>query len=70
MANFEEKMQQLEALVNSLEQGQMPLEESFAAFEQAKRLQDELEKMLDEGDARIRVLTETGDREMKGEAVR
>ena len=65
---FEDGMQELEEIVRSLEQGQMPLEESFKAFERAKVLQKTLQDMLDDGDRRIRVLTETGERELDGEA--
>ena len=61
---FEEGMQELEEIVRSLEQGQMPLEESFKAFERATALQKSLQEMLDEGDRRIRVLTEDGEREL------
>lgn len=64
---FEEGMQELEEIVRSLEQGQMPLEESFKAFERATVLQKSLQDMLDDGDRRIRVLTEKGEREMNEE---
>lgn len=66
---FEEGMQELEEIVRSLEQGQMPLEESFKAFERATVLQKSLQEMLDEGDRRIRVLTETGERDLDAEEV-
>ena len=65
---FEEGMQELEGIVRALEQGQMPLEESFKAFEKATQLQKSLQDMLDEGDRRIRVLTENGERPLDGEA--
>lgn len=61
---FEEGMQELEEIVRSLEQGQMPLEESFKAFERATALQKSLQEMLDEGDRRIRVLTDKGEYEL------
>ena len=64
---FEEGMQELEGVVRALEQGQMPLEESFKAFEKATQLQKSLQDMLDEGDRRIRVLTENGERTLDGE---
>lgn len=66
---FEEGMQELEEIVRSLEQGQMPLEESFKAFERATALQKSLQEMLDDGDRRIRVLTDNGERELDGEEV-
>ena len=64
---FEEGMQELEGIVRALEQGQMPLEDSFKAFEKATQLQKTLQDMLDEGDRRIRVLTENGERTLDGE---
>ena len=66
---FEEGMQELEALVQALESGQMPLEESFKTYEKAMKLRTELNGLLDEGDRRIRVLTETGEREIAEESV-
>ena len=65
---FEEGMQELEELVRALEHGQMPLDKSFQAFEKAMELQKTLQAMLDEGDRRIRMLTENGEEEMNGEA--
>ena len=64
---FEEGMNELEELVRQLEQGEMPLEKSFQAFEKAMELQKTLQEMLDDGDRRIRVLTEGGERELPGE---
>ena len=66
---FEEGMQELEEIVRSLEQGQMPLEESLKEFERATALQKSLQEMLDDGDRRIRVLTDNGERELDGEEV-
>ena len=62
-------MQALEALVQALESGQMPLEESFKTYEKAMKLKAELNALLDEGDRRIRVLTETGEREIAEESI-
>ena len=62
---FEDGMQELEEIVRSLEMGQLPLEESFKAFERATALKKSLEEMLNEGDRRIRVLTQSGEREME-----
>lgn len=67
---FEAGMQELEALVQSLEAGQLPLEESFKAYEAAMKLKNELSALLDEGDRRIRVLTEDGEREMAEESAK
>ena len=64
---FEQGLEELEALVRALESGEMPLEESFQAFERGMRLKKELQELLDEGDRRIRVLTGEGDRPLAGE---
>ena len=60
---FEAGMEQLEALAQALESGELPLEESLNAYDKAVVLRKKLEEMLDQGDARIRVLTETGEQE-------
>ena len=65
--SFEEGMQQLESLVQALESGQMTLEDSFRTYEQAVALKAQLGAMLDESDRRIRVLTESGEREIAQE---
>lgn len=65
--NFEEGMQELETLVRELESGQMPLDESFKAYERAIKIRDSLKALLEESDRKIRVLTETGERELKEE---
>ncbi len=64
---FEAGMEELEALVQALEAGEMPLEESFAAYERGMELYRALEKKLDEGDARIRELTRAGEKDITEE---
>ena len=64
---FESGMDELEKLVHGLESGSMPLEESFQAFERGMTLKKRLEKLLEEGDKRIRVLTESGEESLEGE---
>lgn len=58
---FEEGMQELEALVHGLETGELSLEDSFKAYERAVALKNSLCALLDEGDKRIRVLTDSGE---------
>ena len=65
--NFEAGMQELERLACALESGEMSLEDSFAAYERASALKAMLEKLLDEGDRRIRVITSEGEEEMDAE---
>ena len=64
---FESGMDELETLVRDLENGALPLEESFQAFERGMALKRRLEKLLEEGDKRIRVLTESGEEPLEGE---
>lgn len=59
---FEEGMHELEALVRSLESGQVPLEESFKAYDRAIKLRNELQSLLEGSEKKIRVLTEAGER--------
>ena len=67
--SFEEGMQELEQLARSLESGEMTLEASFAAYERASELKKALEKLLDEGDKKIRILTATGEEEKDAEEI-
>ena len=67
--NFEQGMQELESLARALEGGEMSLEDSFKAYDRAVELKNELEKLLDEGDARIRILTEGGEEECNAEEI-
>ena len=58
---FEAGMEELEGLVARMESGDMKLDESFDAYWRGVVLYRALKKMLDEGDAKIRALTETGE---------
>ncbi len=57
---FESGMERLESVVTMLEKGELPLEESFKAFEEGVKLSGALKKLLDDGDKRIRELTADG----------
>lgn len=57
---YEDGIRELEQIVEQLERGEMPLDESFKAFERGMKLVDKLKKILNDGDARIRELTATG----------
>ncbi len=64
---FENGMQELEGLAHALETGEMSLEDSFKAYARAMELKGVLEKLLDEGDQRIRLLTQSGETVMNSE---
>lgn len=68
--NYEEGLRELETLVKSLETGEMTLDESFKAYERAMSLKKALEALLDEGDKRILVLTESGEKELDAEEIK
>ena len=66
---FEAGIQELESLVKGLEAGELSLEDSFAAYERAVELKKRLAALLDEGDRRIRVLTDAGETALEAEEV-
>ena len=57
--SFESGMNELEALVEALEKGELSLEESFKAYEKGVKLAAQLKSVLDQGDQRIMALTES-----------
>jgi len=56
--SFEEALQQLTALVEKLESGQLPLEESVAAFEAGVQLSRRCEALLDQAEQRLQILND------------
>ncbi len=58
-ATFEEDMGKLEALVEKLEQKELPLEDSIKAFEEGMKLAGTLVKTLEKAQERVRTLTRT-----------
>jgi exodeoxyribonuclease VII small subunit len=63
MANFEESLTALEAVVERLERGELSLEESVRLFEEGVKLSEACKKDLEAAEGRIQVLVERG-REM------
>jgi len=62
MADFEQKLTALEAVVEKLERGDLPLEESVRLFEEGINLSDACKKELEAAEGRIQVLVERGSR--------
>jgi exodeoxyribonuclease VII small subunit len=58
---FEEALAELEGLVQRLEQGELPLEESLAAFERGMALVRQLGTRLDDISRRVEVLLRAAD---------
>lgn len=58
---FEEALAELTRLVETLESGKLPLEESVAAFEQGVKLSRRCEALLEQAEQRLQVLNNEGD---------
>ncbi|MBT8469536.1 MAG: exodeoxyribonuclease VII small subunit [Myxococcales bacterium] len=60
-APFEEVMDRLQTVVAQLEEGDLPLEQSLAMFEEGVRLSRAGAKRLDEAERRVEELLAAGD---------
>ncbi len=54
--NFEQALQELEAIVAELESGELALDDMLARFERATKLKEHCVAMLEKAEARIREL--------------
>jgi exodeoxyribonuclease VII small subunit len=61
---FEQRLDQIKGIIDGIESGQMPLEESVRQFENGMRSLNQLEKELEEMKRRITVLQEGSDGEL------
>ncbi|MGB0664540.1 MAG: exodeoxyribonuclease VII small subunit [Pontibacterium sp.] len=57
-ADFEEAVQQLEGLVETLEKGDLPLDAALKAFEEGVQLTSHCQKILTEAEQKVQLLTE------------
>lgn len=64
---FEESFGELSSIVERLQQGELPLEETISLFEQGMRLSFECERFLDEAGRRVEVLVEREDGRLETE---
>ncbi|MBQ7975467.1 MAG: exodeoxyribonuclease VII small subunit [Clostridia bacterium] len=55
---FEEKISELEKIVNKLEDGTLSLDESITLFEKGIKLSKDCQKILDDAEKKISVLME------------
>ena len=55
-ATFETSMARLEEIVRKMEQGETPLADSIALFEEGTKLAASLHKLLDEAEQKVTVL--------------
>jgi exodeoxyribonuclease VII small subunit len=56
--SFEESLAELERLVAHMEQGELTLEEMLENFERGIQLSKVCQKVIDEAEQRVRILTE------------
>ena len=56
--SFEEAFEELETLVQQLEEGKLPLEETIRLFERGSLLAQHCQALLDKADLRVQQLTE------------
>lgn len=67
MPKFEDSLKQLETIVNQLEKGDLPLEESIKLFEEGIRLSSVCKDELDAAEGKVQVLLKQRDGSMKAE---
>ena len=58
MAKFEEQLAQLETVVEKLERGELPLEESVRLFEEGVKLSEACRQELEKAEGRVQVLVQ------------
>ena len=56
--DFEHSLVELEALVERMEQGDLPIEEALKAFEEGVKLTRECQAILDQAEQKVQVLIE------------
>ena len=67
MATFEESLKQLEKIVDQLERGDLPLEESVRLFEDGVRLSSACKQELDAAEGKVQILMKERDGSMRAE---
>ncbi|HEY0307122.1 MAG TPA: exodeoxyribonuclease VII small subunit [Acidobacteriaceae bacterium] len=67
MAKFEEQLKGLERIVEKLEQGDLPLEDSIKLFEEGVKLSEACKKELEEAEGRVEILLKQKGGVMKAE---
>lgn len=60
-SNFEKKLTELQTLVETLEQGNLPLEASLKQFETGVKLIRDCQKALTDAEQKVQQLTEDND---------
>lgn len=64
--SFEEAMKAFEAVVNQLDRGDVPLDQSIALYERGAALKERCAKLLKEAEERVEKITLNADGEAQG----
>ena len=67
MPSFEESLKRLEKIVEQMERGDLPLEDSLKLFEEGVRLSAECKQHLDQAEGKVQILLKQRDGSMKAE---
>ncbi|NMM61372.1 exodeoxyribonuclease VII small subunit [Clostridium sp. P21] len=65
--SYETMMEKLEEIVRGMDTGDLPLEESMKKYEEGIKLTNKLYKILNEAEGKIKLFTESGEKEFKVE---
>jgi exodeoxyribonuclease VII small subunit len=58
---FEQQLESLEVIVENLEKGELPLEDSLAQFEKGVKLTRDCQKLLDKAQQKVAILSQDGE---------
>ena len=67
--DFESAIKELESIVDTLERGDLPLEQSLQLFERGVQLSRFCHTRLEDAERRIEILTERGERQAAPDAL-
>ena len=65
--NFEDAMKELENLVDSLDKGDVSLDEAIAAYDRGSQLKDHCQKKLNEAKMKVETIQSSGDKNIISE---
>jgi exodeoxyribonuclease VII small subunit len=69
LASFEESLKRLEKIVEQMERGDLPLEDSIKLFEEGTRLSAECKDHLEQAEGKVQILMKQRDGSVKAEPV-
>lgn len=61
MESYENIMEKLESIVNSMDNGELSLQDSMKSYEEGVKLCNKLYKILNDAEGKIKILTEEGE---------